>query len=187
MLDKNIQDVSQSDISLNENNTRKTFNNEATIIQGTIGDNDEIESWKAWLMEMMMNDGNVSMTLMSALEQAKSDYKKFLYARATHSNHAIQYHMQQIMEIQKVVNEYRSMMVERMDLIPLELNSYKSDLVVISHIIQMIEGYIFWHHKIFEVVLGNLQRSQDEEIHEQKHEVLHCTENDETNRKLDNK
>ena len=76
---------------------------------------------------------------MNELKQANGDYKKFLYARATHSNHAIQYHMQQIMERQKVVNEHRSMMVDGMDLTPLELNLYKCDLAVISHIIHMIE------------------------------------------------
>ena len=81
-----------------------------------------------------------SMTTTSGLEQANRDYKKFLYARVTHSNHAIQYHMQQIMERQEVVNEYRSTMVEGMDLIPLESNSCKSDLVVISHTIQRIEA-----------------------------------------------
>ena len=43
------------------------------------------------------------------------------------------------MERQKVVNDYRSMMMEGMRLIPLESNLYKSDLVVISHTIQMIE------------------------------------------------
>ena len=69
--------------------------------------------------------------------------------------------MQQIMERQKIVNEYRSMMVDRMDLTPLELNSYQSDLVVISHIIHMIEVENFWHHKTFEAVLADLQRSQD--------------------------
>ena len=51
--------------------------------------------------------------------------------------------MQQIMERRKVVDKYRSMMVERMDLIPLESNSYKSDPVVISHTIQMIEVIFF--------------------------------------------
>ena len=82
-------------------------------------------------------------------EQVSGDYKKFLYARATHSNHVIQYHTQQIMERQKVVNEYRSMMMEGMSLIPLELNSYKSDPVVISHTIQIIEVDNFWHLKTF--------------------------------------
>ena len=36
-----------------------------------------------------MNDGNISMTMTNGLEQVRKDYKKFLYARATHSNHAI--------------------------------------------------------------------------------------------------
>ena len=43
MPNKNIHDISQSDILLNENPTRSTFNNEATIVQGPMGDNDEIE------------------------------------------------------------------------------------------------------------------------------------------------
>ena len=72
---------------------------------------------------MLTNDSNISMTMMSGLEQARGDYKKFLYARATHSNHTIQYHMQQIMERQKVVDKYRSMMVDGMDFTSLEYNS----------------------------------------------------------------
>ena len=159
-----------------------TFNNEATIVQGPMGDDDKIELQKAWTMEMLMNDSDISTTMMSQLEQVSRDYKNFLYARVTLSNHMIQYHMQQIMERQKVVNKYRSMMVEGMDLIPLELNSYKSDPVVISHTIQMIEVDKFWHLKTFEAVLTDLQRRQDEEIHEHKDESLHCTENDKTNR-----
>ena len=134
-----------------------------------------------------MNDGDISMTMMSGLEQANGDYKKFLYARVTHSNHTIQYHKQQIMERQKVVNEYRSMMVDRMDLTPLESNSYKSNLVVISHIIHMIEVDNYWHHKTFEVVLADLWRIHDKETHKQENETLHCTENDKTNRRLDEK
>ena len=43
------------------------------------------------------------------------------------------------MKRQKVVDEYRSMMMEGMGLIPFKSNSYKSDLVVILHTIQMIE------------------------------------------------
>ena len=154
----------------NENPTRNTFNNEAAIVQGQMGDNDKIKLQKAWMMEMPMNDGDISTTMMNGLEQAYRDYKKFLYARATHSNHVIQYHIQQKMEI---VDEYRSMMVEGMDLIPLESNSYKSDLVVISHTIQMIEVNNFWHLTTFEVVLTDLWRRQDKEIHEHEDESLH--------------
>ena len=101
MPDENIHDLRQSDVLLNENPTRNTFNNDATIVQGPMGDDDEIKSWKAWTMEMPMNDGNISTTMMSGLEQANRDYKKFLYARVTHSNHAIQYHIQQIMEFKR--------------------------------------------------------------------------------------
>ena len=117
-----------------------------------------------------MNNGNISTTMMNGLEQVSGDYKKFLYARATHSNHVMQYHMQQIMERQKVVDEYRSMMMEGMGLI---LNSYKSDPVVISHTIQMIEVDNFWHLKTSGVVLTDLQRRWDEEIHEQKDMSIH--------------
>ena len=137
MRDEYVHDESQSDISLNEKPTGNTFNNEATVVQGPTGDNDEIELWKAWMMEILMNDGNISTTMMNGSEQASGDYKKFLYARATHSNHVIQYHKQQIMERQKVVDEYRSMLMEGMGLIPLESNLYKSDLVVILYTIQM--------------------------------------------------
>ena len=175
MPDENIHNVSQSDVSLNENPTGNIFNNEATVEQGPTGDDDEIKLWKAWMMEMLMNDGNISTTMMNGLEQVSQGYKKFLYARATHSNHVIQYHMQQIMERQKVVNKYRSMMMEEMSLIPLESNSYKSDLVVILHNIQLIEVDNFWHLKTFGAALTDLQRRWDEEIHEQKDRFMHCT------------
>ena len=72
-----------------------------------------------------MNDSDISTTMTNGSEQAGGDYKTFLYARVTHWNHAIQYHMQQVMERQKVVDEYRSMMMEGMDLMPLESNLYK--------------------------------------------------------------
>ena len=156
MPDENIHDVSQSDVSLNENPTGNTFNNEVTVVQGPTGDDDEIELWKTWMVEMLTNDGDMSRTMMNGLEQVSEDYKKFLYARATHSNHSIQYHMQQIMERQKVVNKYRSMMMEGMSLIPLESNLYKSDKVVISCTIQMIEVDNFWHPNTFGVVLTDL-------------------------------
>ena len=134
-----------------------------------------------------MNDGDILMTRMNGGKQARENYKKFLYARAIHSSHVIQYHKQQIMEQQKVVDEYRSMIEDRMDLTPLELNLYKSDLVVISLIIHMIEVDNFWHQKTFEVVLANLQRNCDKEIHEQENETLYCTENEKTHEEMDEK
>ena len=106
------------------------------MVQGPTDDDDENESRKAWTMEMLMNDSNISMTMTNEPEQMSEDYKKFLYARATHSNHSIQYHMQQIFERQKVVDEYRYMAMEGIGLIPLELNLHKNDPGVISQIIQ---------------------------------------------------
>ena len=134
-----------------------------------------------------MNDGNIYMTTMNGSEQVSKDYKKFLYARATHSNHVIQYHMQQIIEREKVVNEYRSTMMEGMSLITLESYLFKNDLVVISQTIQMIDVDNFWHIKTFEVVLTKLQRRWDEVIHDQKDVSTHSTENCEINNELDGK
>ena len=90
------------------------------MVQGPTGDDDENKSQKAWMMEMLMSDSDISMTTINGPEQVSEDYKKLLYARATHSNHVIQYNMQQIIERQKVVNKYGSMMTEGMALIPLE-------------------------------------------------------------------
>ena len=62
--DKNVYDVSQSDVSINENTTVNSFNNEGTTVQGPTDDNNEIELWKVCAMEMLMNDGNISITTM---------------------------------------------------------------------------------------------------------------------------
>ena len=45
-----------------------------------------------------MNNGNISTNMMNEAELMSDDEKMFLYARAVHSNHLIQYHMHQIME-----------------------------------------------------------------------------------------
>ena len=137
--DEKPHGVSQSDTSINENHTVDSFNKVTTGVQGPLDDNDENELWKAWTMEMLMNDSNISMSMTNEPEQVTKENKKFLYARAVHSNHLIQYHMQQIIEQQKVVDEYRSMMMEGMGLTPLESNLHKYDRVIISLIIQMIE------------------------------------------------
>ena len=59
--------------------------------------------------------------------------------------------------------------------------------MVILRTIQMIEVDKFWHIETFGVVLAELQRRQDEEIHEQIDNSLHCIENDKTNGELDEK
>ena len=124
-----------------------------------------------------MNDGDISMTMMNEQESMSEDDKKFLYARAVHSNHLIQYHMHQIIERQKVIDEYRSMTMEGMDLTPLESNLHKYDPVIISQIIQMIETDVFWHQKTFESVLTDLRKMWTEVIHELENASMYCTEN----------
>ena len=89
MPDENIHNVSQSDILLNENATRNTFNNKVTTVQGLTGDDSKIESQKAWTVKMLTNDSNILTTIMNGLKQAREDHK-FLNATAIHSNHVIQ-------------------------------------------------------------------------------------------------
>ena len=57
------------------------------VVQGPSDDDDEKESRKAWTMEMLMNDGDISTSMMNEQESMSEDDKKFLYTRAVHSNH----------------------------------------------------------------------------------------------------
>ena len=95
--------------------------------------------------------------MTSEEELMSDDERMFLYARAVHSNHSIQYHMHQIMERQRVIDEYRNMMMEGMDLIPLESNVHKFHPVIISPIINIIELDNFWHRRTFESVMSDLR------------------------------
>ena len=106
---------------------------------------------------MLTNDGDISANTTNEEESMSDEEKMFLYTRAVHSNHSIQHHMHQIMEQQRVVDEYRNMTMEGMDLIPLESNLHKFHPVIISQIINMIESYNFWHRKTFESVMSNLR------------------------------
>ena len=66
-----------------------------------------------------MNDSDISTNMMNEEESMSEDEKKFLYAQVVHSKHSIQYHMHQIIERQRVVDEYRNMTMEGMNLISL--------------------------------------------------------------------
>ena len=78
-----------------------------------------------------MNGGDIS-TNSTSEEESMSDVERmFLYARAVHSNNSLRYHMHQMMERQRVIDEYRNMTMEGMDLIPLESNLYRNHPVVI--------------------------------------------------------
>ena len=68
------------------------------------------------------------------------------------------------------------MMMEGMDLTPLESNLHKYDPVIISHIIQMIET---------ESLLSNLRNMWMEGIHELKNTSMYCTNNAKNNDEMD--
>ena len=70
---ENIHDVSQSDTSLNENHTGNSFNNKTTVVQGPTDDDDENKLWKACTMEMLMSDGNISMSMMNELGEMSEE------------------------------------------------------------------------------------------------------------------
>ena len=82
-----------------------------------------------------MNGFHNSTNTTSEEESMSDNESMFLYARAVHSYHSIQYHMHQIMERQKVIDEYRNMTMEGLDLIPLESNLHRYHPVVISQIV----------------------------------------------------
>ena len=149
-------------------------------VKGSTDDDNEDELRKAWTMEMLTNGGDISANTTNEVESMCDDEKMFLYARAVHSNHLIQYNMHQIMEQQKVVDEYRKMTMEGMDLIPLESNLHTFNLVTISQIINMIESDNFWYRKTFESVMSNLRNMWAEGIQELENAHMYCTNNDET-------
>ena len=93
--------------------------------------------------------------------------------------------MHQIMERQRVVDKYRNMTMEGMDLIPLESNLHKFHPVIISQIINMIKLDNFWHRRIFESVMSNLWNMWMEGIQELENSRMYCTNNDENKNEMD--
>ena len=155
--DKKSDDCNQSDAPINKRSTVNSINKSTSEVQGPMDDDNKNESRKAWTMEMLTNDGNISANMTNEVESMSDDEKMFLYARAVHSNHSIQYHMHQIMERQRVVDKYRNMTMEGLDLIPLESNLHKFNPMIISQIINMIKLDNFWHRKTFESVMSDLR------------------------------
>ena len=165
--------------------TVNSINESMLEVQGPMDDNNKNESGKAWTMEMLMNGGDISANKMNEEVSMSDDEKMFLYARAVHSNHSIQYHIHQIMERQRVINEYRNMAMEGMDLIPLESNLHKFHLVIISQIINMIKSDNFWHRRTFESVMSDLWNMWMEGIQELEDSHMYCTNSDENNNVMD--
>ena len=71
--------------------------------------------------------------------------------------------MHEIFERQQVVDEYRSMADGEREMIPLELNQYKNDLVINQHIMRMIDTDIFWYGKTFRAILMELRKIRNGE------------------------
>ena len=165
--------------------TENSINETIPETKGPTEDNNKNESRKAWTMEMLMNGFDNSTNMASKEESMSDDERMFLYARAVHSNHSIQYHMHQIMERQKVIDEYRNMMMEGLDLIPLESNLHRYHPVIISQIINMIESDDFCHHQTFESVKNDLRNMWSEGIQELENACAHCTDGDENNNDMD--
>ena len=119
-----------------------------------------------------MMDGNISTMEADELEQIEDNNKKFLYTRVVHTNHIIQHLMHKILECQRVVDEYRSMADGERDVITLESDQYKNDLVINQRIMQMIDADIFWYEKTFRAILMELWKIQNGETTVQTSEEL---------------
>ena len=113
-----------------------------------------------------MDNGDADENTTNEEASMSDDERMFLYARAVHPNHSIQYHMHQIMEQQRVIDEYRNMTMEGMDLIPLELNLHKFHPVIILQIINMIKSDNFWHRRTFKWVMSDLRNMWMDRIQE---------------------
>ena len=83
---------------ISEKDTEDSINELTPEAQGPTEHNNKNESCKAWTMEMLMNGFDNSTNTTSGEESMSDNERMFLYARAVHSNHLIQYHMHQIME-----------------------------------------------------------------------------------------
>ena len=183
--EEKTDDNNQCDMPISEKSTENTINELTPVAQGPTEDDNKNELRKAWTMEMLMNGGDNLANMTSVEESMSDDERMFLYARAVHSNHSIQYHMHQIMERQRVIDKYRNMTMEGMDLILLESNLHQYHPVIISQIINMIESDNFWHRKTFESVMSNLRNMWSEGIQELENTRMHCTDDDENNNEMD--
>ena len=182
--DNKSEDYNQSEAPINKISTVNSINESMSEVQGPTDDNNKNESRKVWTMEMLMNGSDISANMTNEEAWMSDDKRIFLYARAVHSNHLIQYHMHQIMERQRVIDKYRNMMMEGMDLIPLESSLHKFHPVIISQIINMIESDNFWHRRTFKLVMTDLRNMWMEGIQELENSRMYCTNNEENNNEM---
>ena len=184
-LEEKTDNNNQCDTPISEKCTENSINELTPVAQGPTEDDNKNKSRKVWTMEMLMNGFDNSANTRNEEESMSDNERMFLYARAVHSNHSIQYHMHQIMERQRVIDEYRNMTMEGLDLIPLESNLHQYHPVIISQIINMIELDNFCHHKTFESVKSNLRNMWSEGIQELENAHTRCTDDDENNNEMD--
>ena len=183
--EEKTDDSNQCDTLISEKGTENSINELTPEAQGPTEDDSKNESRKAWTMEMLMNGFDNSTNTTSGEELMSDNERMFLYARAVHLNHSIQYHMHQIIERQKVIDEYRNMTMEGLDLIPLESNLHRYHPVIISQIINMIESDNFCHYQTFESVKSNLRNMWSDRIQELENACMRCTDGDENNNEMD--
>ena len=86
---KKSDDYDQSDAPISKRSTVNSINKSTSEVQGPVDDDNKNKLRKAWAMEMLMDDGDISMNTMNEEESMSDDEKVFLYARAVHSNHSI--------------------------------------------------------------------------------------------------
>ena len=146
------------DIPSEDKKQLNLLNKEEYTVEGATNHDDEIELQEAWTMGMPMIDGDISTMDSEELKRIKDKNKNFLYARAVHANHMIQYHMHEISECQQVVDAYQSMVDGGREMIPLESDQYKNDPVINQHIMQMIDTDIFWYSETFRAILMELRK-----------------------------
>ena len=167
---ENVHNISERHNEINENDCKMGINKESNTVQGPISNDEENELQEAWTMEMPVMDCDISMTEANKEERIEESSKKFLYARAVHSNHMIKHHMQQILECQRVVNKYRSIADGERE-------------VINQHIMQMIDTDIVWYKKTFRAIymeLGKIRNgkmiAQTSEKHSEKEMIDPCNE-----------
>ena len=149
-LNRNTPNETESQLSL--------INRAIDTVPRPTSNDDEDESRKAWTMGMPTNDGDISTINTAELTKIEDRNKQFLYARAVHANHMIQYHMNEILECQRVVDEYRLMADEGREMIPLESDMHRRDPVIIQHTMQMIDTNIHWYEQTFRDIIMELRK-----------------------------
>ena len=146
------------DIPSEAPNHLSRLNEDSDTRQGLTTQAEESESQEAWTMGMPSIDGDISTTDSSEQQRIEDKNKQFLYARVMHASHMIQHHMQGISERQRVIDEYRAMMDDGREMIPLDSDLHQSDPVIIQHIMQMIDTDIFWYGETFRQVITELRK-----------------------------